>query len=466
MIENLFKNIFDLGIGKDTSTSLRARIRLTNQINFGLLLFAIIFTVSFILKDDPTSKFSIIAIALVIVLILLNAWGFHVAARVLTSTLPVFITTLTHAMKVPEGMPPIAGNYLLTASLMVLPYIVFDPRERIRIGITSVINISFFLSLPLLSPYFSSDVVYEEVRKLDNQVLYFFISSFILIGSLYILIQSNRLEIKRSRDFLNSMKASKEDAEKTHQELERSLQELEKAKEEDRNRNWITEGISQFGEMMRLHSEDDDFYDRLISDLVKLIDLNQAAIFLLHTPKDEEAHLKMVACFAYNRKKYLDKKILIGEGLTGQVVRDRDKIFLTDVPAEYMSIKSGLGASKPNCVLIVPLIINDNVEGVLEMASFHVIEPHQIEFLERLAENIASIVNSKRLNLQTRKLLESSQETTEVLKRQEEEMRENMEELFANQEQQKRKEKELNERIKELEQLLDAQKIEKTQERE
>ena len=456
MFDNFFQQIFNIGIRSNTPISLHQRIRLTNQINFGLLAFAILFTINFLLKNDPTSIYSLIAIATAFLLIMLNAGGVNIYARILTSTLPVFITTLTHAMKVPEGMSPITGNYLLTASLMVLPYIVFDPRERIRIGITSFVNISFFLSLPLLSPYLTSDVVYEEAIKLNNQLLYFFISSFILVGSLYILVSSNRKEINTSREFLKEMSASKEKAEKTQKELAESLKELEKAKKSDRNRNWITEGIGQFSEMMRLHSENKDFYDRLISNIVKYLKLNQAAIFLLNDAENEEPFLKMEACYAYSRKKFIDKKILIGQGLTGQVVRDRDKIFLTEVPAEYMNIQSGLGESHPSCVLIVPLIINENVEGVLEMASFKIIEPYQIEFVERLAENIASIINSKRVNLRTINLLESSQKTTQELQRKEEEMRQNLEEMIATQETQKNREKELQEKIDALEAQIKA----------
>lgn len=454
MLGNLFQQIFNLGIKENTPKSLHSRIKLTNQINFILLLFAVIFAINFLIRSDSTYVFSLVAIGSGTVLAMLTASGFHVTSRILLSTVPVFITTITHSLKVPAGMAPITGNYLLTSSLMVLPYIVFDPRERIRIGITSLINISFFLSLPLLSIYLTSDFKYEEAIKLENQIIYFFIAAFVLIGSLYILVSSNRKEIKTSREFLKKMTDSKDESEKTKKELEKSLLELEKAKEGDRNRSWITEGIGQFGEMMRLHSEDDDFYDRLISDIVKYISLNQAAIFLLNQPDGDEPFLKMEACYAYNRKKYLDKKILIGQGLTGQVVRDRDKIFLTDVPAEYMNIKSGLGEARPSCVLIVPLIINENIEGVLEMASFQMIEPYQIEFVERLAENIASIINSKRVNLRTRELLESSQKTTQELQRREEETRQNMEEMIATQESQRQKEKELQERINELEELL------------
>ena len=124
------------------------------------------------------------------------------------------------------------------------------------------------------------------------------------------------------------------------------------------------------------------------------------------------------------------------------------------VPQNYVLITSGLGEASPAEVLIVPLKVNDCIEGIIELASFNEFADHEIAFVERLAENIASSISSVKINARTKQLLEASQQQAEELRSQEEEMRQNMEELAATQEEMGRKEQEYILRINELEERL------------
>jgi len=133
----------------------------------------------------------------------------------------------------------------------------------------------------------------------------------------------------------------------------------------------------------------------------------------------------------------------VGEGLVGQAYLEKETILLTDVPPDYLQITSGLGEGNPRCIVIVPLLMNAQTLGVLEMASFHVFLPYQILFLEKLGENIASTLATARNNRQTMQLLQDSQEQTRLMQSQEEEMRQNLEELIATQENQARLQVEL-----------------------
>ncbi|MFO7657516.1 MAG: PAS domain S-box protein, partial [Bacteroidales bacterium] len=98
------------------------------------------------------------------------------------------------------------------------------------------------------------------------------------------------------------------------------------------------------------------------------------------------------------------------------------------------NITSGLGKSNPKCLLLVPLISENELYGVIELASFNPLSQHELNFVERVAENIAATIASVRTNVRTTKLLEDSRERTQAIAAQEEEMRQNMEELQATQE--------------------------------
>lgn len=211
--------------------------------------------------------------------------------------------------------------------------------------------------------------------------------------------------------------------------------------EEDRRRNWSTSGLAQIGELLRTnYASTQELFDNIIKFVVKYTKSSQGGLFLLDEG-DSQKHLELVACYAYERKKYLTKTIEIGEGLVGQSFLEAEPIYLLEVPEDYITITSSLGGARPNALLLMPLKVNDKVFGILEMATFGKYEPHEIELVQKLAESIASTISTVRINESTRILLEKTQQQTEEMRAQEEEMRQNMEELEATQEEMRRKEK-------------------------
>lgn len=215
---------------------------------------------------------------------------------------------------------------------------------------------------------------------------------------------------------------------------------LAKVAEDDKKRNWATEGQARFGEILRTNNSDiARLTDEIISNLVKYLKANQGALYIVdEVDEREEPTMSMKACYAWDKKKFLNHKIYKGEGLAGQSWQEGDTIFLTDVPQNYVRITSGLGDANPTCVLIVPLKVNDQIFGVVEIASFTMFQDFEIEFVQKIAESIASTISTVKINARTHKLLEESQEMTEQMRAQEEEMRQNMEELQATQEEMQR----------------------------
>ncbi len=213
---------------------------------------------------------------------------------------------------------------------------------------------------------------------------------------------------------------------------------LSRVAEEDKKRNWSTEGLAKFGDILRKNNDNlSKLADDIIRNLVKYLEANQGGLYIIDDTEDEP-FMSLMACYAWDKKKYVDQKVYRGEGLAGQVWQEMDTVYLTDVPDNYIKITSGLGDANPSCILIVPLKVNEEIYGVVEVASFKNFDENEREFVEKIAESIASTVSSVKINAKTQRLLEESQEMTEQMRSQEEEMRQNMEELQATQEEMQR----------------------------
>lgn len=202
---------------------------------------------------------------------------------------------------------------------------------------------------------------------------------------------------------------------------------------EDQQRNWASEGLSKFVQILQSAKNLKELSNDIIINLVRTIGANQGAIFILVGDGDE-AVLEMQACYAFARSKHLTQRVTPGEGLIGQVFLEKNTVYLKKVPEQFVRITSGLGEANPRHILIVPLKMNETIVGIVELASFAEFSQYLIEFVEKIGENIAHSVSSFRIAEHTRMLLEESKAQAEEMRAQEEELRQNQEELQATQE--------------------------------
>ena len=228
---------------------------------------------------------------------------------------------------------------------------------------------------------------------------------------------------------------------------------LKQTTEDEKKRNWATEGLAKFGDILRGNNDGlEVLADNIISGLVKYLNANQGGLFIVNDNNTSDVHLELIACYAWNKKKYLHMRVEEGEGLVGQAWQEADTLYITDVPDHFVKITSGLGDANPKSFLIVPLTVNDVTFGVIEIASFNYFEQYHIDFVNKLAESIASTLSTAKTNERTKVLLEQSQQQTEEMRAQEEEMRQNMEEMQATQEEMERKEGEMLQMVERMKQ--------------
>ncbi|WP_051313095.1 GAF domain-containing protein [Sporocytophaga myxococcoides] len=208
---------------------------------------------------------------------------------------------------------------------------------------------------------------------------------------------------------------------------------LQKVNAEEKRRNWANEGFAKFSDILRNESNEKSLSDKLLVSLIKYINANQGTIYLIRE-EGEKQILKLISSYAWDRMKHEERNIDIGEGLIGQAAIEREHVYLTDIPENFIRITSGLGEALPSSVLIMPLCNNTNILGVMEFAFFRKLEKYEIEFLEKIATSIATTISSVKTNEQTFKLLEESRHLTQEMKLQEGELIKQAEELMSKEE--------------------------------
>ncbi len=198
--------------------------------------------------------------------------------------------------------------------------------------------------------------------------------------------------------------------------------------EEQRER--ATQALTRFNEILRHNSNNVEVLSQdIIKNLIEYLGANQGGLFVLNDSNKDELFFEMVAAYAFDRRRHVQKKIRFDEGLIGMCAFEKEIIYLTELPKDYIKITSGLGEANPRSLILVPLKVENTVLGIIEIASFNEFSNDDITFIEKLAGSIGATLSIAKINAQTAKLLSESQLQAQELAAQDEEMRQNMEML-------------------------------------
>ncbi len=208
---------------------------------------------------------------------------------------------------------------------------------------------------------------------------------------------------------------------------------------------WMQDSIVKLSEVLQGEKSFTELGDQILSQLSEILDMQIASLFV-----EEEGILKLTSSYAYNIRKSNANEFKLGEGLVGQAALEQKTLVFTDVPDDYISIKSGLGERKPSVIVVVPLIFQNVISGVIEMGTVKELNPQQIEFLDQVSENIAIALRSISIRTEMSTLLNKTKEQAEELRVQQEELMEANKELQSQTNALKVSEEELREQQEEL----------------
>lgn len=184
--------------------------------------------------------------------------------------------------------------------------------------------------------------------------------------------------------------------------LQHAQEEENKRKEENKRRQWAAEGLAVLGDIIRMGSgRTTEMMDDVLKKLTEYVGAVMGGIFVLNDTNKDDTHLVQAASVAYQKSKFIQRKVYPGDGLVGTCFLEKEKIYLTKLPKNYIDVHTGLGETHPKNLLLIPLIMDARVLGVLEIASMEIFEEYKVEFIERLAQSLAIAIASYRVTFVT-----------------------------------------------------------------
>jgi hypothetical protein len=441
--------IFNAGANPELDKYLIDKIKISNQLAVLMSLVGLSYTVFSVFFYPPLTVYPVFCVLLSFGAIALNHLGLYYISRFILSTLVILLAFLYHGFLVQPGEEMIISMIVIEFALSVIPWILIDFRERTLLTVSLVACYSLIFLQPFANEFLSIELDSSLFRDGFLNIASFGFAILILVFCLYFMQNKNQQSEKSNEKLMRDINEKNMEMGQQQADLEKNLSEIAKARALEERQNWLTRGIADISDILR--QDNKDIHSTLITSIVKYIDATQGSIFMVNENDSDHEFLEMVACYAYERKKHFSKKIEIGQGLIGQCYLEKETILLKEVPEDFVNITSGLGEAVPTFVAIIPIRRETSVTGVMEFALFHELEDYQIEFLEKLGQNIASFFIENTMNTKTKELLEQTQSQMEELRAQEEEMRQNMEEMHATHEELLRKEQQYVERIEELE---------------
>ena len=212
--------------------------------------------------------------------------------------------------------------------------------------------------------------------------------------------------------------------------LNEMIRNLRETTRQNVEQDWLKTNRERFTRMLQGQRDLDAVSNMILSEVAPLVSAEHAVFYsMTGTPDGGDAVLSLQAGYGYEERKHLSTTFRLGEGLVGQCAKEKKRILLTDVPGDYVKISSGLGASVPLNIIVLPVLFEGVLRAVVELASFSPFSGTHQAFLDSITESIGLVLNTIEADTLTENLLRQSQSQAEELRSQQEELRESNEDL-------------------------------------
>src|SRR6187549_2230770 len=206
------------------------------------------------------------------------------------------------------------------------------------------------------------------------------------------------------------------------------IRNLKDTTQKNTEQDWLKTNLAKFSRMLQGQKDLVTVGQLILSELAPVVGVQQAEFYVLSTVNDTP-QLRLFASYASGGQPTHGKVVNLGEGLVGQCAIDKERILLTNVPSAAFRVASGLSENAAMDVMVLPVVFEDEVRAVLELASLQRFNPVHEAFLAQLTESIGIVINTIEANSRTEDLLTQSQSLAEELQSRQQELQQTNEEL-------------------------------------
>ena len=205
------------------------------------------------------------------------------------------------------------------------------------------------------------------------------------------------------------------------------IRNLKDTTQKNSEQDWLKTNLAKFTRMLQGQRDMLTVGRMILSELAPVVSAQHGVFYTIDNKDD--SHLKLLASYAHRERKSVSDKFKLGEGLVGQCALEKQRILITNAPGDYIQISSGLGESRPENIIVLPVVFEGQVKAVIELASFDRFNPTHQAFLDQLTESIGIVLNTIEANTRTEDLLKQSQSLARELQSQQEELQNKNEQL-------------------------------------
>jgi HAMP domain-containing protein/CheY-like chemotaxis protein/signal transduction histidine kinase len=197
----------------------------------------------------------------------------------------------------------------------------------------------------------------------------------------------------------------------------------------DRNteQDWLKTNLARFTGMLQGQRDLTTVGRMLLSELAPLVSAQQGVIYQMAA--EESAEMVLLSAFAGDGEDGHLRRLKLGEGLVGQCAAEKRRMLISNLPENTIAIRSGLFEAVPRNVIVLPVLFEDRVKAVIELASLSNFTTSHLAFLEQLTASIGIVLNSIEATMQTEGLLKQSQQLATELQMQQKELQQTNEQL-------------------------------------
>ena len=203
---------------------------------------------------------------------------------------------------------------------------------------------------------------------------------------------------------------------------------LKDTTQKNMEQDWLKTNLARFTRMLQGQRDMTTVAQMVLSELAPLVDAQQG-VFYVNASDNGQPIMKLLGGYAYKKRKNLANEFRTGEGLVGQCALERERILVTNVPANYVYVTSGLGEAPPNNIVVLPVLFEGDVKAVIELSTFQTFSDTHLTFLDQLTESIGIVLNTIAANTRTEDLLLQSQSLAGELQSQQDELKKTNEQL-------------------------------------